>query len=123
MSWDSYVEAMVGCGCTGAAIVGLDGSIWATCKLKLLQHEPSTLLKGLENPELLQSHGIFANGTYYLTVLINPTFAYGRKGPSGIVVERTNTALLILTHDETLQSGECTRIAGSYGNYLRDLGY
>ena len=61
MSWQEYVDStLIGSGkICDAAILGLDGSLWAiSSSFQLQESEINALLAAYTNPKPLQEHGL-----------------------------------------------------------------
>ena len=46
----------------------------------------------------------------------------GKKGPSGIVIKKTNTAMVVGAFDEGPQPGDCNVVVENLGDYLVSQG-
>jgi len=126
MSWQAYVDQqLVGTGCvTSGAIIGLDGSIWAKSpSLNFGNGETQTLAKLHANPADAQAKGIFIASSKYMTLRADNRSIYGKKGAGGVVVVKTNQAVLIGLYNENIQPGQCANAVEKLADYLIENGY
>eukprot|EP00003_Mantamonas_plastica_P022469 TRINITY_DN3821_c0_g3_i2.p1 TRINITY_DN3821_c0_g3~~TRINITY_DN3821_c0_g3_i2.p1 ORF type:complete len:171 (+),score=27.64 TRINITY_DN3821_c0_g3_i2:510-1022(+) len=122
----TYVDdSLVGSGfVSDAAIFGHDGSEWATSSgLNVSADEVAALLASLNDNSSAFSSGLVIGGVKYMCIRIDDNTAYGKKGQAGVTIYKTGQALIIGTHSEDLQGGNCEVTVGKVADYLIELGY
>eukprot|EP00179_Madagascaria_erythrocladioides_P004539 CAMPEP_0198310286 /NCGR_PEP_ID=MMETSP1450-20131203/2407_1 /TAXON_ID=753684 ORGANISM="Madagascaria erythrocladiodes, Strain CCMP3234" /NCGR_SAMPLE_ID=MMETSP1450 /ASSEMBLY_ACC=CAM_ASM_001115 /LENGTH=125 /DNA_ID=CAMNT_0044013103 /DNA_START=72 /DNA_END=449 /DNA_ORIENTATION=- len=125
MSWQDYVSTnLVGSGmCKKAAIIGLDGGMWADGGSGLQGTEGAAVAKLFQDPGSAFASGIRVGGTKYLCIKADERSIYGKKGAGGVVCVKTNMAVLIGIYDETVQPGQCTATVEKLADYLLENNY
>jgi profilin len=127
MSWQSYVdeqlmyEISAGHSLTAAAILGLDGTVWAQSEAfpELKDGEVEKLLSEFEAVNTLAQSGLFLGGLKYMVLQGEPGVVIrGKKGPGGCCIRKTVKALLIGLYDEPCTPGECNVVVERLGDYL-----
>jgi profilin len=131
MSWQSYVDDHLMCDIDGqqltsAAIVGLDGSVWAQSD-KFPQYKPeeiTAIMKDFDEPGTLAPTGLFIGGTKYMVIQGEPgAVIRGKKGTGGACVKKTGMSLIIGIYDEPMTPGQCNMVVERLGDYLVEQGY
>eukprot|EP00034_Subulatomonas_tetraspora_P000623 GABW01000878.1.p1 GENE.GABW01000878.1~~GABW01000878.1.p1 ORF type:complete len:125 (-),score=29.71 GABW01000878.1:63-437(-) len=124
MSWQAYVDQqMVGSGfCSTGAIIGLDGSVWAT-SAGFNVAEGAALARMFSDPSSAFASGITVAGVKYMCIRADPRSIYGKKGATGVVCVKTNQAILIGTYGENIQPGQCTTVVEKVADYLIENNY
>jgi len=131
MSWQTYIddhlmmEISAGHTLTSAAIIGLDGSVWAQSAdfPAISPDEIAKLNNGFEEGSVLPQHGLFLGGLKYLVVQGDPGIVVrGKKGSGGCCVRKTNSAFIIGIYNEPCTPGECNIAVERLGEYLYDQG-
>merc|ERR1712146_385918 len=93
MSWQAYVDQqLVGTGsCTSGAILGHDGSTWATSAgFAVSAAEGQKLASQFANPGSAQADGVNVAGTRYMCLRADDRSIYGKKGAGGVCCVKTN---------------------------------
>ncbi|KAJ7294405.1 hypothetical protein O6H91_Y259100 [Diphasiastrum complanatum] len=68
-------------------------------------------------------HGLFLGGSKYMVIQGEPgAVIRGKKGPGGVTIKKTNSALIIGIYDEPVQPGDCNIVVERIGDYLVDQG-
>jgi len=123
MSWQTYVDdQLVGAGMEKAALIGHDGSVWAT-SAGFNVTEGKQISELFNNPPNAFSAGISAGGVKYLGIKADSNSIYGKKGTGGIVMVKTGQAIVIGVYNDKLQPGNAANVAEKLGDYLRENGY
>ncbi|EPS59245.1 profilin [Genlisea aurea] len=130
MSWQSYVDDHLMCDIDGnqltaAAIVGLDGFVWAQSSNfpQFKPEEIAAILEDFEEPGKLAPLGLYLGGTKYMVIQGEPgAVIRGKKGSGGITVKKTNQALLFGIYDEPMTPGQCNVVVERIGDYLIEQG-
>lgn len=159
MSWQTYVDEHLMCDIDGggqhltaAAIVGLDGSIWAkstsfpevsffyfffliyifiiikiklwhVCPYQLQADEVSNINKDFDSPGHLAPTGLHLGGTKYMVIQGEPgAVIRGKKGSGGITIKKTGQALVFGLYEEPVTPGQCNMVVERLGDYLVDQG-
>jgi len=125
MSWQGYVDNnLVGTGhVTVGAIVGHDGSTWATSAgWSIAQDEAKKLIGGFGDAGPLRANGLFAHKEKYLVLRADDRSIYGKKGPGGIVAVKTGQCVLIGVYNDKIQPGQCANVVEKLADYLIEQG-
>jgi len=125
MSWQGYIDQLTGSGnIAQAAIVGHDGSSWATSAgFSVSAGEGAGIANNFKNPSAAQSTGITAAGVKYLTIKADDRSIYGKKGNAGIITVKTGQAILIGVYKEGTQPGAAANTVEKLADYLIENGY
>lgn len=130
MSWQAYVDtSLVGTGNVDkAAIFNSEGtSVWAsssgftvsTTEIK----EVVAAYKDSGEVKQVQSTGLHVGGERFVVIKADDRSLYGKKGREGIVIVKTQQAILVTHYPETVQPGAATNTVESLGDYLIGVGY
>ncbi|KAJ7553600.1 hypothetical protein O6H91_06G104800 [Diphasiastrum complanatum] len=93
---------------SAAAILGQDGSVWAQSASfpALEEGEIANIVKAFDDSSELAMHGLFLGGSKYMVIQGEPgAVIRGKKGPGGVTIKKTNSALIIGIYDEPVQPG------------------
>ncbi|CAL9091872.1 unnamed protein product [Musa textilis] len=131
MSWQAYVDDHLMCEIDGmlltaAAILGLDGSVWAQSATfpQFKPEEITAIMTDFEEPGSLAPTGLYLGGTKYMVIQGEPgAVIRGKKGSGGVTIKKTNLALIIGIYDEPMTGGQCNMIVERLGDYLYDQGF
>jgi len=127
MSWEAYTDSLLGTGhVSHAAIVGLsDGAVWATSKgLTIQPEEIRTLIRALnDNGESVQACGFHLGSTKYMYIQSDSSQIQGKKGTTGVSIQKTHKTLLIGVYDDGIQPGNCRTAVGKLADYLKGADY
>ncbi|KAL5576900.1 hypothetical protein UlMin_018599 [Ulmus minor] len=131
MSWQTYVDDHLMCEVesqrlAAAAIIGLDGSLWAQSSTfpQFKPEEISAINKDFDEPGTLAPTGLFLGGTKYMVIQGEPgAVVRGKKGSGGVTVKKTNLALIFGIYDEPMTPGQCNIVVEKLGDYLIDQGF
>jgi len=124
MSWQSYVDdQLIKAGLSKAAIIGLDGSTWASKNITIPAAEAKQLVANFNAPGTAQSNGITVGGVKHLTVKADDKSIYGKKGTGGIVTVKTAQCVIVGFYDDKIQPGVATNIVEKLADYLKENGY
>lgn len=124
--WQAYVDNnLVGTkNLTQAAIIGIDGSIWAISSgFTVSQQDGKILVAAFQDPSGIRAKGIFLNGVKYLVLRADERSIYGKKGSAGCVCVKTKQAVLIGIYNENIQPGQAANTVEKLADYLIDAGY
>ncbi|BDA49981.1 Profilin [Coccomyxa sp. Obi] len=107
-----------------AAIVGLDGGVWAQSPEfpALGDDEVEKLVKGFSDPSELTSGGVYLGGVKYLSISPDPAVIRGKKGQDGVTVKKTVSALVIGIYGEGAQPGDGNTVVENLADYLTNQG-
>ncbi|KAK9273998.1 hypothetical protein L1049_018812 [Liquidambar formosana] len=130
MSWQQYVDDHLMCDIEGnhlsaAAIIGLDGSVWAQSATfpQFKPEEITAINNDFTEPGTLAPTGLHLGGTKYMVIQGEPgAVIRGKKGSGGVTVKKTSQALIIGIYDEPLTPGQCNMIVERLGDYLIEQG-
>ncbi|KAL3848330.1 hypothetical protein ACJMK2_019198 [Sinanodonta woodiana] len=123
MSWDSYIDNLKAQGCNEAAICGINGGgVWAK---SVSVNVDATFISSAEN--IIKSGepcGISYKGEKYICIKVDKDDnAQFKKSTSGIVVFKTNQALVFGFYGPEDQPGKVTAAVGKIADYLKSSGY
>jgi len=126
MSWQSYVDDhLVATGTVSkAALVGLDGSIWAaSAGFGLTTAETK---KFISNWASMQATGINVAGVKYMFLRGPPMEekkVLGKKGDSGVIIVKTTQAFIVSVYEAPIISEQCGPTTEKLADYLVSVGY
>ncbi|CAF9919582.1 MAG: profilin, required for normal timing of actin polymerization in response to thermal stress [Alectoria fallacina] len=150
MSWQAYVDtSLVGTGnLDRAAIFNTHGtSVWAsTHGFAVSPAEIKEVIDSYSDTsdvKKIQSGGFRVAGEKYMTIKADEKSVYGKKvhyrsnsqitaakseliilqGKEGIVIVKTQQAILVAHYPETVQPGQATNTVEQLGDYLIGVGY
>lgn len=127
MSWQEYVDSsLLGSGhITQAAIIGLDGSLWAhSAGMAVTAPEAAAVLQAYKQPDSLYQAGLTLNGTRFILLRAEDRSIYLRKAQVGLCVVKTGQCVLLATYDTNkTQPGEATKVVEDLADYLLGVGY
>ncbi|KAA6412885.1 MAG: profilin ii [Lasallia pustulata] len=129
-SWQAYIDtSLVGTGnIDKAAIFNSEGtSVWATSHGFTLGpaelREVVDSYKDKGDVKKVQSSGLHIAGERYVVIKADDRSLYGKKGKEGIVIVKTQQAILITHYPESVQPGSAANTVEQLGDYLIGLGY
>lgn len=131
MSWQAYIDqhlmnALPGGGqLAHAAILGHDGGVWASSTTfpSVSDDEIAAVMSGFTDSSKLATSGLYVGGEKYMVVAGEPgEVIRGKKGPNGVTIKKTNTALVVGVYGEGVTPGECNVVVENLGDYLKDQG-
>jgi len=126
MSWQSYIDdQLVGSGhITKGALIGFDGSTWATSPgFTVSASEGAALVALFNNPPNAFASGITVAGNRYLGLKADQRSIYGKKGTSGVVCVKTGQCVICGVYGEKQQPGSAVNAVEKLGDYLIENGY
>ncbi|KAI9681506.1 MAG: profilin, required for normal timing of actin polymerization in response to thermal stress [Caeruleum heppii] len=130
MSWQEYVDSsLVGTGnLDRAAILNAEGtSVWASSKgFTVAPEEIKEVIAAYNDKgsvKAVQSNGFYIAGDRYVVIKADDRSLYGRKGKEGVVIVKTNMAILVTHYPETVQPGAAANTVEQLGDYLIGVGY
>jgi profilin len=126
MSWQAYIDtSLVGSGCVQkAAILGHDGSTWATSAgFSVKAPEAKALAQAFSNPAAAPAAGLTIDGVKYIVLRADEKSIYAKKGNSGLCCVKTGKAMLVGFYDQPTQPGQASSVVEKLGDYLREVGY
>ncbi|KAI9760132.1 MAG: hypothetical protein M4579_001852 [Chaenotheca gracillima] len=133
MSWQAYVDtSLVATGnLDKAAIFNSEGtSVWAASpgfnvapaeiKEIITAYKDKGDASGLKQ---VQTTGLHVAGERFIVLKADERSLYGRKGKEGIVIVKTNQAILVTHYGETVQPGVAANTVEQLADYLINVGY
>ncbi|ERN15186.1 hypothetical protein AMTRI_Chr05g67640 [Amborella trichopoda] len=131
MSWQAYVDDHLMCDIDGhrltaAAILGLDGNVWAQSQSfpELKPDEIKGIINDFDEPGSLAPTGLYLGAAKYMVIQGEPgAVIRGKKGSGGVTIKKTTQALIIGIYDEPLTPGQCNMVVERLGDYLVDQSY
>ncbi|CAK0786705.1 hypothetical protein CVIRNUC_009919 [Coccomyxa viridis] len=129
MSWQEYVDDHLMCdlpnggNLKSAAIVGLDGGVWAQSPNfpTLSNDEVDKTVAGFTDAgsATLAQGGLYLGGTKYLVIPGDPgAVIRGKKGQDGVTIKKTNSALVIGIYGEGVQPADGNIVVENLADYL-----
>merc|ERR1719264_2273605 len=107
-SWQTYVDTnLLGTGhVTNAAILGLDGSTWATSpELTISPEEGVKIAAIFDNPESAMGQGVVLGGERHLMIKGDESVVYTKKGANGSCIAKSKQAIIVGVYGEGMQAG------------------
>ncbi|KAK3398163.1 profilin [Sordaria brevicollis] len=133
MSWQAYIDSsLVGTGhiTQGAIISAAGDSVWAassgfTVTNDEMKNISTILAEGGKGPNVDKSfaEGFHVAGERYVAFNVEGRHIYGRKGKTGVVIVKTNQAIIIGQYGENIQAGNATQTVEALADYLVKAGY
>jgi len=130
MSWQAYVDSsLVGSGHVDkAAIVSAAGdSVWASTPGFVVSPEEMkevvATLAGGDAVGKAFGNGLHVAGEKFFVTKAEGRSIYGRKEKEGIVICKTNQAILIAHYGENVQAGNAAITVEQLADYLVNLQY
>lgn len=129
MSWQVYVERLVGDHIDKAAIISIAGdSEWATSAgFKLEPAEMKAIADILSNApgarDRAHADGIHIGGERYVVTVIDDDTIYARQGRSGIYIAKSKRAILVSHHNERAVAPNVIKDTGGVLEYLKSEGF
>ncbi|CAK3825491.1 Hypothetical predicted protein [Lecanosticta acicola] len=126
----AYVDqSLVGTGNVDkAAIFSADGTgVWATSAGFTVtpqeMQEVVNAYKDKADVKQIQSTGIHIAGERYVVLKAEENSIYGKKGKEGVIIVKTQQAILVTHYPENVQPGNATNTVEQLGDYLKSVGY
>ncbi|MCJ1449876.1 profilin, required for normal timing of actin polymerization in response to thermal stress [Mycoblastus sanguinarius] len=130
MSWQAYVDtSLVGTrNVDKAAIFNSEGtSAWASSTgFHISPAEIKEIISSYSDSsevKKIQSGGFKIAGEKYMTIKADDKSVYGKKGKEGVVIVKTQQAILVTHYPESVQPGVATNTVEQLGDYLISVGY
>ncbi|KAF2398365.1 profilin-A [Trichodelitschia bisporula] len=127
MSWQAYIDqGLIGTNNVDeAAIFSIDGeSLWAASKnFKIQPEEMKIILDAFRDSSAVHSQGFRVNNNKYTVINVTDKSLWAKKGKEGLVVVRTQQALLLAHHPDTVTTNACVFTVENLGDYLTSVGY
>ncbi|KAM5532122.1 hypothetical protein V8D89_014215 [Ganoderma adspersum] len=126
MSWQQYVDTnLIGTGkVSRAAIIGLQGGIWASSPgYTLSAEEQKAAVQAFDNPDNVLATGVRLGGQKFFAIQANPRSVYTKKQGDGAVLVKTKQAVLVAEYIAPIQAPETTSVVESLADYLISVGY
>ncbi|XP_041483337.1 profilin-2-like [Lytechinus variegatus] len=104
---------------THAALVGLDGAIWAASDdFKISSGEAGFLIRGLSTAESLRENGVLIGGVKYVLLRAEDSCVLARKEGTGVCVGKSSTALVIGVYGKDHVPGKANTTVQDLAQYL-----
>ncbi|KAJ7054191.1 profilin [Mycena amicta] len=126
MSWQAYVDTnLIGSGkIAKAAILGLQGGVWATSAgYTLSVEEQKAVVAAFSNLEGVQSNGLRLAGLKFFTTTADDRVIHGKKGGDGYVIAKTKQAILVAEYVQPVQAPEAALVVEGLADYLISVNY
>ena len=125
MSWQDYVDKqLVGTGFVKcAAIVGLDGAIWAkSANFDLQAAEAKTFATNYSKVSHFQANGVVLAKTKFVFLSGTDSVLRGKKNKEGVHCMKTKTGIIIAIYEEPTTPQEAANVVEKLGEYLVQYG-
>ena len=124
-SWQVYVDTnLVGAGLAQAAIVGIQGGVWATSSgITLQAKEISTLSGAFNDASGIRANGLFLSGAKYFVLRADDLSIYGKLDQGGAICVKTKQTILIGIYDASMMPGAAANIVEKLADELINRGY
>mmetsp|Transcript_10793 Transcript_10793/g.32084 ORF Transcript_10793/g.32084 Transcript_10793/m.32084 type:complete len:134 (+) Transcript_10793:110-511(+) len=133
MSWQEYVDSNLMCpvdadGNTlqSAALVGLDGGVWAQSpEFPALTQAEALAMAGILNDPDSNPGSFTIGGTKYMVLMSEDPESKlrGKCQGGGCSVNKTVTCLVVGIWKEPVPASACNRVVEALGEYLKDNNY
>ncbi|KAK6347782.1 profilin, required for normal timing of actin polymerization in response to thermal stress [Orbilia javanica] len=130
MSWQAYIDtSLVGTGNIDKAVIlsAAGDSVWAvTPGFEVKPEEVKAIVGNLPrfgNDSPFFQTGIHIGGEKYVNVMHDDEHVYARQKKEGLVIVKTNQALIIAHHPETGDRGKAVATTKALSDYLKGVGY
>ncbi|KAI4088150.1 MAG: hypothetical protein LQ339_008761 [Xanthoria mediterranea] len=130
MSWQAYVDtSLVASGnIDKAAIFNSEGSsVWASSPgFTVAPAEIKAVVASFadkDDVKKVQSEGFHIASEKFFTLKSDERSLYGKKGKEGVVVVKTQQAILVAHYPESVQPGSAATTVEQLGDYLISVGY
>lgn len=132
MSWQAYVDDHLLVELSGgrklsfAAIVGLDGGIWAQSEAfpDVTTEQLEILIAAFEDETTLQEKGVHLGEQRYFAIQGEPgSVIRGKHKTAGFTAKKTNQAVILGGYSEGVQPGECNMLVENVADELLEDGY
>eukprot|EP01003_Olkasia_polycarbonata_P007178 NODE_811_length_690_cov_1284.249610_g741_i0.p1 GENE.NODE_811_length_690_cov_1284.249610_g741_i0~~NODE_811_length_690_cov_1284.249610_g741_i0.p1 ORF type:complete len:126 (-),score=26.99 NODE_811_length_690_cov_1284.249610_g741_i0:217-594(-) len=125
MSWQTYVDTnLIGGGCCAAAILGLDGTEWASTNLSITPDEGAALVKKFENDgQGFKESGCTLAGKKYFAIQSGGDLFYGKLGPAGCTCAKSGQAITVGLYAEGTAPFVCNEAVEGICKYLKETNY
>lgn len=132
MSWDSYIDNLIGHGAghtDAACIIGMDGSKWTTDShgqaIKITAQEAATIGRVYTSGDasVFQTSGLHIGGIRYQFLRKDENVVLAKKKDNGaITMQSSKTAIVIGHTKEGGSQGNTNKAVGVIAEYLESLG-
>ncbi|KAK6532252.1 profilin, required for normal timing of actin polymerization in response to thermal stress [Arthrobotrys megalospora] len=130
MSWQAYIDtSLVGTGNIDKAVIlsAAGDSVWAvTPGFEVKPEEVKAIVGSLSksgNDSPFFQTGVHIGGEKHITVTHDDDHVYARQGKAGLVVVKTNQALIIAHHPDTIDRFKAVDTTKALADYLKGVGY
>ncbi|GAB7364577.1 hypothetical protein MBLNU230_g5384t1 [Neophaeotheca triangularis] len=131
-SFDYTLQGLVGTGNVDkAAIFNNEGnSVWATSAgFTVSPQEMQEVVTAYKDKgdaqgvKQVQSTGLHVGGERFVVLKADDRSIYGKKGREGVVIVKTQQAILVTHYPETVQPGSAANTVEQLADYLIGVGY
>ncbi|CAJ0574907.1 unnamed protein product, partial [Mesorhabditis spiculigera] len=128
--WDSYINSLTEASpcIERAAIVGVDGSVWARTEgdkqFAATEAELKTLVTGFNAPEKVPARGADLEQIHYVVPRADEAVIFGKRDKTGFFAAKSQKAVLIAIYKGDSAEGSTVRTAvEKLAEYLSSTGY
>ncbi|KAJ1927716.1 profilin, required for normal timing of actin polymerization in response to thermal stress [Tieghemiomyces parasiticus] len=124
MSWQAWADTITNAGFKCGAIYGQQGGCWAQSNgCTLSDEEFQKISHGFQDVSQLGQTGLVVNGIKYFALLCDDTTLRGKKGDNGVLIIKSNQAIVIGVFDSRMQPGEANLKLDDVVKNLKNSGY
>ncbi|KAA6362181.1 MAG: putative profilin I, partial [Streblomastix strix] len=122
---DHRSAQLVSQGIRRCALLGLgDGAVWADAASGLKPPgETQAIAKLFTNPQSAFTSGIVIGGQKFLATRADTDMIAARAGKIGLFLVKSSKAIVVVIHDDKIQAGTASTLAGKAADYFKEIGY
>ncbi|CAJ0577440.1 unnamed protein product, partial [Mesorhabditis spiculigera] len=128
--WDSYISTLTTASphIERAAIVGVDGSVWARTEgdkqFAATEAELKSLVTGFNTPDQVPARGADLEQIHYVVPRADDTVIFGKKDKTGFFAAKSQQAVLIAIYKgDSAEGTEVRSAVEKLSQYLASTGY
>ena len=126
MSWQGYVDNLVGNGLESAALMGLNGVMWAASENSLFaqadEASRAALVENFQKPSEFVKHGIHLGGKSFLFIRNSERTVLGKMQRSCVLIVRCNKCFVLGSCDQA-NLNHCSATMERLADYLLSVGF
>ncbi|KAF4621634.1 hypothetical protein D9613_012592 [Agrocybe pediades] len=126
MSWQSYIDTqLLGTGkIAKAAILGLQGGVWASSEGYHISPEQQTaIIEGFNKPDSVQSTGLRLADTKFIVISVEGRTIRVKHQANGGTIVKTKQAVIVAEYTAPTQAPEVDPIVERLADYLIEQKY
>ncbi|KAG2446192.1 hypothetical protein HXX76_000785 [Chlamydomonas incerta] len=129
MAWEAYITSNLmapvdseGNTLDSAAILGLDGSVWASsAKFDMTAEDTPTFIAAFDNPAITS---VLSGGAKYMKIMADERIFRGRKEKSGFIARKSAQCVIVGFYtDPPVSAPTCAKVVEALADFLEEQGY